>query len=60
MRNSPMNPFSPGRPNEENMATLIQPQSNGVRCISPPKSFETAQAATLLEQADEIEQARLR
>ena len=27
IRNSPMNPFRPGRPNDENIATLIQPQS---------------------------------
>src|SRR3984893_2825866 len=31
MRNSPTNPLSPGKPSEENIATLIQPQSNGVR-----------------------------
>src|SRR5207248_113761 len=33
IRNSPMNPFSPGSPSEENMATLIQPQRSGARCI---------------------------
>src|SRR6266487_1567461 len=38
IRNSPMKPFSPGKPNDENMATLIQPQRIGVRCINPPKS----------------------
>ena len=31
-------PVRPGRPSEENIATLIQPQSSGVRCINPPKS----------------------
>src|SRR6266542_4463312 len=38
IRNSPTKPFSPGKPNDENMATLIQPQRIGVRCINPPKS----------------------
>ena len=38
IKNSPMNPFSPGRPRDENIATLIQPQSSGVCCINPPKS----------------------
>src|SRR5262249_59477737 len=38
IKNSPINPFSPGKPSDENMATLIHPQSSGVRCISPPKS----------------------
>ena len=33
-----MKPLRPGKPNDENIATLIQPQSNGVRCIRPPKS----------------------
>src|SRR5438128_694485 len=33
IRNSPMNPLSPGKPSDENIATLIQPQSNGVRCM---------------------------
>ena len=53
-----MNPFKPGKPSEENMATLIQPQSNGAHCISPPKSFEAARAAPLFEQTDEVEQRR--
>src|SRR2546425_10461958 len=26
IKNSPMNPFSPGNPSDENIATLIQPQ----------------------------------
>ena len=39
IRNSPMNPFRPGKPSEENMATLIHPQRSGVRCMRPPKSL---------------------
>ena len=38
IRNSPMKPFRPGSPNHANMATLLHPQSWGVRCMSPPKS----------------------
>ena len=49
IRNSPMNPFRPGKPSDENMATLIQPQSSGVRCIRPPKSSMAAQTAPLFE-----------
>ena len=53
-----MNPFSPGKPNDENMATLIQPQSSGVRCIKPPKSLSPRSAAPLLEQPDKVEERR--
>ena len=56
MRNSPMNPLRPGRPNEENMATLIQPQSNGVRCMRPPKSLMPRSTAAFFEQPDVIEE----
>src|SRR2546430_9724540 len=28
------------KPSDENIATLIQPQSKGVRCINPPKSSD--------------------
>jgi len=47
MRNSPMNPFSPGRPSEENMATLMHQAAEIV---------DAAETATLLEQSDEVEQ----
>ena len=39
IRNSPMNPFSPGKPSEENSAMPISPQNTGATLRKPPKSF---------------------
>src|SRR5213078_2550897 len=50
--------FSPGRPSDENMAALIQPQSNGVRCIRPPEIVDATQTTALFEQTDEVEECR--
>ena len=38
MRNSPINPFNPGKPSEANIAIPINPQNTGATFRSPPKS----------------------
>ena len=53
-----MKPFSPGRPSEENMATLIQAAEQRRALHQPAEILEAARAAAFLEQADIIKQRR--
>ena len=53
---NPMSKYDAGKPSDENMATLIQPQSKRRSLHQSAEIINAAQATSLLKQTDVIEQ----